>query len=144
MSKRALLVRLQSLPDRMLGALYIFNGLFRLGQFTVLEPPWKNNRRGESCIPTGDYTLSPRAPTKKFNYPHLLLGGVPDRDFILAHRGNFPSDTEGCLLLGLSFGSADGDGLTDVLSSTSALNVIVQMIPDPIPLKVVDLTGISG
>jgi hypothetical protein len=128
----------------MLGALYIFNGLFRLGQFTTLEPAWRANRRGESCVPTGDYTLSPREPSRRAPYPHLILGGVPNRDLILIHRGNFPDDTAGCILVGLSFGSADGDGIPDVLSSTSAMNVLMQMVPDTIPLKVVDLTGISG
>ena len=115
--KRAVLIRLQGLPDRTLGALYIFEGITRLGQFAVLEPPWLDNKRGESCIPPGCYRLAPRAPTQKFNYPHLIINGTAPREAILMHHGNFPIDTEGCQLSGMSFGSADSDGKPDVLSS---------------------------
>lgn len=139
--KRAVLIRLQSLPDRMLGVLYVYSGILRLGQFVTLEPPWHDNEKGHSCIPTGDYTLSPRNPTPKVPYPHLILGGTGPREYILMHRGNVPANTEGCILPGMGFGSADGDKIPDVLQSTAAMNLLVQMIDQTIGLRVVDLSG---
>lgn len=140
--KRALLVRLHSLPDRTLGNLYIFNGLAKLGQFTTLELPWRDNEVKRSCIPEGDYRLSLRVATPKFPYPHLWVHDTEPRQAILMHRGNFPKDTEGCILVGMGFGSADGDGLPDVLASTVAMNQLVQLIPEePIPFTVIDLAS---
>ena len=139
--KRVILLRLQGLPDRTLGALYVFNGVSRLGQFTTLEPPWLFNERGKSCIPPGAYVLSPRAPTDKVPYDHLIVGGTAPREAILMHRGNFPKNTEGCILPGMGFGAADSDGKPDVLQSTAAMNLLVQMIDGSVPFDIVDLTG---
>jgi hypothetical protein len=65
----------------------------------TLEPPWKDNQPGVSCIPAGVYqvtiTLSPRFGRLM---PHLL--NVPGRTEIECHYGNTVSDTEGCILLG--------------------------------------------
>lgn len=138
--KRALLVRLQALPDRTLGNLYVFNGLMKLGQFTTLELPWRENEKNRSCIPEGDYRLSLRGPTDRFKYTHLLVHDTAPREMVLVHRGNFPKNTTGCVLVGMGFGNADGDKIPDVLSSEAAMNLLVQMIPEePIPLTVIDL-----
>jgi hypothetical protein len=67
---------------------------------STLELPWKNNQHLVSCIPTGTYEVQ-LLPSPKFNNaptPHVL--NVPGRDNILMHVGNFPRDTEGCLLVG--------------------------------------------
>jgi hypothetical protein len=39
-----------------------------------------------------------RSPRFGMNVPHIL--DVPGRDYILIHPGNFPEDTEGCVLVG--------------------------------------------
>lgn len=74
--------------------------------FSSLEPPWRHNARGISCIPPGTYLCelgtAPSFPN------HYCLAGVPDRAGIVIHSGNyagdtsrgFKSDTEGCILLG--------------------------------------------
>lgn len=67
----------------------------------TLELPWKNNQHSVSCIPVGTYEVQ-LLPSAKFHgalVPHVL--NVPNRDSILIHIGNFPRDTEGCLLVGL-------------------------------------------
>ena len=69
----------------------------------TLENPWVDNQRNISCIPEGVYPVRLRLPRESAtrDYLHLLVQKVPNRDFILVHRGNFPSQTQGCLLVGL-------------------------------------------
>lgn len=90
--------------------------LFLDGEFAchTLENPWKNNERRVSCIPEGTYRLGLRTEGgwderagKKFPAMHkgmIELQDVPDRTFILMHWGNYPKDTEGCILLGKTAG----------------------------------------
>ena len=67
----------------------------------TLENPWVDNQRNVSCIPEGVYPVRLRLPRESASrdYLHLLVQEVPNRDFILVHRGNFPSQTQGCLLV---------------------------------------------
>jgi hypothetical protein len=69
----------------------------------TLENPWMDNQRNISCIPEGEYKVRLRLPRESAtrDYLHLLIQDVPNRDWILIHRGNFPSQTQGCLLVGL-------------------------------------------
>jgi hypothetical protein len=55
---------------------------------------------------------------------------VPGRSAILVHRGNFVSDTEGCILVGRGFTDIDSDGLTDVTDSTETLAEMVDHVPE--------------
>ena len=73
----------------------------------TLEPPWADNRRGESCVPRGDYDLhcatsdrfGPTAYLKRRGV--VALGPTPDhRDSILFHAGNSVDETRGCILVG--------------------------------------------
>lgn len=70
----------------------------------TLELPWKNNEHGISCIPEGEYkVIVDWSNSKKRLLPHVL--DVPGRDGIRIHTGNFPSDIQGCILVGDSKGS---------------------------------------
>lgn len=75
--------------------------LFLDGQFFcyTLEPP---KRDVKPCtIPVGSYDLTLRwSPRFARLMPHVE--GVPGFDGILIHWGNYPRDTEGCLLVGTS------------------------------------------
>lgn len=77
--------------------------------------------RPEVQIPEGVYQLEIRySPRFKRPLPHLLE--VPGRSDILIHSGNWPRDTEGCLLVGLQLG-------TDmILQSRAALDPLIQKI----------------
>lgn len=72
----------------------------------TLELPWRHNARTISCIPAGRYLCElGTAPSYPLNY---CLRGVPDRDGIVIHSGNYAgdvsrgwqSDSKGCILLG--------------------------------------------
>ena len=69
----------------------------------TLENPWKNNQRNISCIPEGEYPVRLRLARESASrdYLHLLVQDVPNRDYILFHRGNTAKDTSGCILVGL-------------------------------------------
>ena len=83
----------------------VIGELFLNGEWMcdTLENPWIDNQRNISCIPEGVYDVRLRLPRESGtrDYLHLLVQEVPNRDFILVHRGNFPSQTQGCLLVGI-------------------------------------------
>ena len=68
----------------------------------TLENPYINNQRNISCIPEGQYKVRLRLARESAtrDYLHLLVQDVPNRDWILFHRGNTAKDTSGCILVG--------------------------------------------
>ena len=74
--------------------------------FVTLEDPWKNNARGISSIPDGEYTIR-KHESPKFGLCYAV-DNVPERSHILIHAGNTSDDTQGCILLGLQFGELKG------------------------------------
>ena len=81
-----------------------------LEQYKTLELPVVDGLPG-SCIPPGTYEIV-LAPSPKFQQssdpwvqryadamPHVVC---PPRSLIMIHWGNGPTDTEGCILVGLS------------------------------------------
>ena len=70
----------------------------------TLENPYINNERSISCIPEGEYKVRLRTARESATreYLHLLVKDVPNRDWILFHRGNSAKDTSGCILVGFS------------------------------------------
>ena len=81
--------------------------------------------RPEVQIPPGTYsveiTFSPR-----FQRPLPLLDGVPGRTDIRIHSGNWPRDTDGCILVGLGIGR---DMITE---SRAALDPLVTQIQEAV------------
>ena len=70
----------------------------------TLELPYINDERNISCIPEGEYKVRLRLARESAtrDYLHLLVKDVPNRDYILFHRGNSAKDTSGCILVGFS------------------------------------------
>jgi len=65
----------------------------------TLEPPQKTDGSKPRAIPAGTYRLTVRfSPRFARLMPHVE--DVPGFDGILIHWGNFPKDTEGCMLVG--------------------------------------------
>jgi hypothetical protein len=90
----------------------------------TLENPWVNNKKNISCIPKGEYKVRLRYPRESATreYLHLLVQDVPNRDYILFHRGNFPKDTIGCILVG------QGTQQDVVNNSTLAMDLVMKEI----------------
>ena len=99
LSKINLLIIRDTFTDKStIGTLYINGERF----CDTLENPYLNNQRNISCIPEGQYKVRLRLPRESAtrDYLHLLVQDVPNRDWILFHRGNYPSQTQGCILVG--------------------------------------------
>lgn len=97
------LIRTKYLSDRTIGALHIDDVLF----CDTLEP--SNFKRAFSSIQTGEYTVTLKVQSPKFLQSALYkdinamlprLQGVQGREGILIHIGNYPKDTQGCILVG--------------------------------------------
>lgn len=75
--------------------------LFVNGRFVAhtLELPWRDNRSYVSSIPVGTYASHLRYD--KSDGWRLQLDGVPGRTGVQLHVGNYPSQIEGCVLVGL-------------------------------------------
>ena len=90
----------------------------------TLENPWKDNQRNISCIPEGVYKVRLRLARESASrdYLHLLVQDVPNRDYILFHRGNSAKDTSGCILVGI------GSQQDFVQNSTLAMDLLMKEI----------------
>ena len=90
----------------------------------TLENPYINNERNISCIPEGEYKVRLRLARESAtrDYLHLLVQDVPNRDWILFHRGNSAKDTSGCILVGL------GSQQDFVQNSTLAMDLLMKEI----------------
>jgi len=90
----------------------------------TLENPWLDNQRNISCIPEGEYKVRLRLPRESASrdYLHLLVQDVPNRDWILFHRGNTAKDTSGCILVGL------GSQQDYVSNSVLAMDLLIKEV----------------
>lgn len=97
-----LIVRETYTDESVIGKLYL-NGEFI--SYT-LELAWKNNQKSISCVPRGVYDCKIRLAkdSASRNYDHLILEDVPNRSYILFHRGNSAKDSKGCILTGMMRG----------------------------------------
>ena len=84
----------------------------------TLEPENKNNQKKISCIPEGVYYCQP-VNSPKFGWTYEVMD-VPNRSHILFHKGNTEKDTEGCILVGESFGELFRK--TGILDSNGGFN----------------------
>ena len=90
----------------------------------TLENPWLDNQRNISCIPAGNYKVRLRLARESAtrDYLHLLVQDVPNRDYILFHRGNTAKDTSGCILVG------QGTQQDIVYNSRLAMDLVIKEI----------------
>ena len=115
-----LLIRDTFTEESTIGRLFVNGELF----CDTLENPWKNNVRNISCIPDGKYDVRLRLPRESATreYIHLLVQDVPNRDWILFHRGNTAKDTSGCILVG------KGTEQDIVYNSTLSMDLLIKEI----------------
>ena len=115
-----LLIRDTFTENSTIGELFLNGELF----CDTLENPWKDNQRNISCIPAGEYKvrLRPARQSATRDYVHLLVQDVPDRSYVLFHRGNTAKDTRGCILVG------KGTQQDVVYNSTLAMGLLMKEI----------------
>ena len=89
--------------------------------FTI-EPPWLNNKKQVSCIPTGIYKVLPYK-SKKFG-DTLLIDNVPNRLGILIHVGNHVKNTKGCILPNTTVSFYDSGNITGAASKKALNNLL--------------------
>ena len=124
--RTALLLRAPSTDHGTLGQLRC--GIRAALTLATMEPPWRDNARGRSCIPAGDYDVVPHV-SPRYGECYLVTGTAP-RTHILVHPGNVGGDTDlglhthtlGCLLPGLRQGwlTVRGQRQRAVLASRTA------------------------
>jgi len=100
----------------------------------TLELPWNDNKKQISCIPKGEYNVEKRQSTKYKNHFHVL--DVPNRSYILIHRGNYNWHTKGCILVGKTLTDINNDGLRDVTSSVGTMNKLNDILPNYFKLQI--------
>ena len=84
----------------------------------TMELPWRENAANISCIPVGVYKV---VPHNSINHPHTFeVINVPNRSAILIHTGNYPTDFEGCIGVGM--------GVSPSTPMISSSNVAMDMV----------------
>jgi len=109
-----------------LGSLTVYKEGEVIFKCDTLELPWNNNKQGHSCVPIGAYNLKRYSSN---NHKEVYaLPGVPDREYILIHPGNYYTDIEGCILLGDGYKDINGDGVIDIENSTETLKKLKDVL----------------
>ncbi|UZR93126.1 DUF5675 family protein [Chondrinema litorale] len=135
---RALLIRLSDNGKQTVGEFRIYNQHQLLLSCFTLELPYKNNENKVSCIPKGTYQVQKRKdPASKFNYEHLHILNVVNRDWILMHVGNYNYQIQGCILPGDSLYDINQDGQLDVTNSRKTLEKILKIVSETFILEIV-------
>lgn len=101
----------------------------------TLELPWKENKRGISCIPEGIHKVTKRAGHAKRPYEHFHVH-VPGRSLILIHPGVFVTHTKGCILPGMQYAFINADDLFDMVESKKAFQYLLSKLPSEFLLNV--------
>lgn len=104
--------------------------------FTI-ENPWLDNKKTDSCIPTGTYICKP-VNSPRFGKT-IEVTSVPNRSHILFHAGNSPDDTDGCILLGLN--DTKGDRMWISNSKAAVIDFLNAVGRAPFELEIVDETS---
>lgn len=117
--------------------------------FVTGELPWRDNRRGKSCVPAGSYIVL-WEPSGKYGRKYELQA-VPGRDHILIHAANHVGDedkglkaeVDGCISLGLQHGFLNAQKA--VIGSRNAVADFEQMMGHaPFELEIVDAWREAG
>jgi len=97
------------------------------------ERPWLDNHPMTSCIPAGGYHCTQHSSPKFGDVWELQ--NVPGRTAILIHPGNWPSDSEGCILVGSTLGKLDDKPA--ILGAKSTINMLRTILPPSFDLTII-------
>lgn len=132
MSPTLVLQRTSTNDQGTLGELHLPDGRI----LATLEPPWRDNARGASCLPPGVYPCAWHQ-SPRFGGVYRL-GDTAPRHEVLIHVGNYAgdralgyrSDSQGCVLVGLSAGTLLGPRGPQlaVLASRAAVEALAEAL----------------
>jgi hypothetical protein len=101
----------------------------------TLENPWLNNQPFISCIPAGKYIVKKYSSHK---YPDVWeLQNVDGRSKILIHNGNLEKHTQGCILVGATWGFIDEE--LAVLNSNATLNRLRKRLDNEFSIEIINI-----
>ncbi|WP_018249855.1 DUF5675 family protein [Orenia marismortui] len=122
-------IRKEETGEATLGEIYVDGE--KIGH--TLEPPWRQNKANESCIPPGEYNAFIRKRgSSRWNYDVIQLEEVFNRSAVQIHIGNYPKNTRGCILVGKGKGKnavwSSRDAFEDLMSrlGKEELKVVVE------------------
>jgi len=108
----------------------VMGKLYCNGEFIAhtLELAWKDNQKSISCITKGEYKCRVRLERESAtrDYVHLLVQDVENRSYILFHRGNYPSDSRGCILTGTHRAQTPDKIFESKIAHTYMMNYIIE------------------
>lgn len=126
--KRGVLTRYETGDDGTFGILADDAGF----KVHTIELPWRDNAKGESCIPDGTYTFRWRTDSPKHGecYEMVPDAEAPGRTNVQIHSANFAGDVAkgkkcqllGCIAPGKSVGVLEGQKA--VLDSKAAIRAL--------------------
>lgn len=122
-------VRKEETEKATLGEMYLDGNFLAY----TLEPVWDGNQTG-SCIPPGKYIAYIRdhkQSKSRWSYNPIQLIDVFKRDYIQIHIGNYPDDTEGCILVG------KGRGKNAIWRSRDAYNELMNKMDKTKEIKII-------
>ena len=118
------ITRFRNIPDGTIGKFFLMDKDKVIMQGYTLEPAGGDTTESgrDRRIPIGAYNVVwHNSPRFKRSLPLLYNNLVPRSRYILIHNGNYPKDTEGCILLGDSY---DKNG---VFNSKATLNKFLEL-----------------
>lgn len=131
---KAILTRLTDDGKQTLGVFQFYSGLLKALECKTLELPWKDNNKQISCIPAGTYKVI-KHNSLTFGKCFKILD-VPGRSEILFHKGNFNTNTKGCILVGKDFIDINKNGTTDISASGATFEKMLTCLPDSFNLTI--------
>lgn len=122
------------------GVLTVLDNCRPILKIRTLELDDNGNQKNISRIPEGNYHLHTRKAGRYYkayskpadegglghDYAYIIRETRPARDLILIHAGNFLSNTRGCILVGTSASTRNGEHV--VYSSKPAYNALYRAL----------------
>ncbi|SOC79812.1 hypothetical protein SAMN06296241_1349 [Salinimicrobium sediminis] len=134
---RLLIERMTDDTKQTIGRMFVLDEEdFSTHDCPVLELPWKENKRRVSCIPVGKYQVI-KHRSRTFGNCFWVLD-VPGRSEILIHKGNYHSNTLGCILPGIDLSDINQDGYVDVTASGDQMKKLLDLLPKKFELEIIN------
>ena len=98
----------------------------------TIELPWRDNHPRVSCIPVGTYIFDAYESPKHGQV--WMARNVPGRSAIEVHNANLARQLEGCIGVGATIGTLDGEPA--VLHSVDTLEMLRLKLPSSFQLTI--------